>query len=347
MRKTLFVVLALLLTTQIYGRFRYSYPIYPILGYAGSTGFLYGAVAFLPKTENNNIYNFLFMGNALGQIDAQAQYIKEDIFPYTNLILHGQYKTFFVDYYTTNSPDSEQKIHNSLMVGDVELVKQLDHDLFVSVFAEYGDFKYGSVNSQAYLYMADDTKLLYGAKLGKDTRDNIDSTKRGYLIEASVFRTNYKDKTISSNDKMLVSNTLDAKHFYTFDAFDSLLTMANRFYVANNSIATERHLYQQAFDGDGGLRGFSEYRFRGDTSAMVQSELRAKIIKIANIVPISGVGFAEWGWVEDVQFGIREAFSYGGGLRVGLPPKYNTQLRFDLGVSEEGVGFYAVFGERF
>ena len=346
MKKSLFVVLALLLATQVFGRFRYSYPIYPILGYGGSTGILYGAVAYLPKTENDNIYNMLFMGNALGQVDVQAQYIKEGIFKNTNFMLHGQYTTFFVEYYTENTDASEHKIHNTLMVGDVELIKRLEHDLFVGVFADYGNFQYGT-NDLTHPYLKNDSKLLYGAKIGTDTRDNINSTKRGYFIETSTFMTNYDDKTPAQDDKNLVNVTLNAKHFYTFDAFASALTMANRVFASHNSIPTTRHLYQQAFDAEGGLRGYSEYRFRGDTTAMVQSELRANVAKIANIVPISVAGFAEWAWIEDGTFGSRTAFSYGGGFRVGLPPKYDTKLRFDLGVSEEGVGIHVVFGERF
>ena len=80
------------------------------------------------------------------------------------------------------------------------------------------------------------------------------------------------------------------------------------------------------------LRGWTENRFRGDKTYLIQGELRTDVWKDI----LSGVVFLETGEVASFKKSFKgPRWSYGAGLRLGLPPTYAIKMRADLGISDE------------
>jgi outer membrane protein assembly factor BamA len=106
--------------------------------------------------------------------------------------------------------------------------------------------------------------------------------------------------------------------------------------------ATDGDVFDAALGGDNSLRGYVARRLVGDASVAAQSELRFPLFGW-----VSGVAFAESGWIESAGKSSTPS-SFGGGLRFGLPPDGQMKVRADLGFSEEGdPEFFVSFNQVF
>lgn len=106
-------------------------------------------------------------------------------------------------------------------------------------------------------------------------------------------------------------------------------------------LGTPTYLYEHRLGGTDRLRGFFYDRFRGDKYYVQQSELRFPLYKF-----ISGAVFLEFGEVTEQRFD-KAQLSYGGGLRIGLPPDGIEKIRIDYGVSFDQRGVSVDFGHAF
>lgn len=93
--------------------------------------------------------------------------------------------------------------------------------------------------------------------------------------------------------------------------------------------------------GTDALRGFLKNRFRGNQLYLQQFELRFPIYKA-----LSGVSFVDVGEATRESFGSPH-FSYGAGLRFGLPPDEVQKIRVDVGKSHDQFGVFFDFGQAF
>ncbi|MBY0371092.1 hypothetical protein K2X33_10425 [bacterium] len=118
------------------------------------------------------------------------------------------------------------------------------------------------------------------------------------------------------------------------------LVFASRAYFAT-SWGEPSYTYRYTGGGAGLLRGYFENRFRGKSLAAVQEEIRFPIAGA-----FSGAVFADAG---DVSDGIpnRWKVTYGGGLRFAIPPDRVAKVRLDIGVSQDQVGAFFLFGDTF
>lgn len=92
------------------------------------------------------------------------------------------------------------------------------------------------------------------------------------------------------------------------------------------------------------LRGYYYGRFRGSSYYLEQTELRFPILG-----RVSGVAFGEFGEVtarEKDPF-TRAHVSYGGGLRIGLPPDNVAKMRIDYAIGRDQRGVFVDFGHAF
>jgi outer membrane protein assembly factor BamA len=136
------------------------------------------------------------------------------------------------------------------------------------------------------------------------------------------------------------STTLD----FDFDIFQYII---NRDLVLAHAIAggiifgEPTYLNEFRLGGTDRLRGYFYNRFRGKKYYVEQSELRFPILGL-----VSGASFLEFGEVTDTRFS-RAHVSYGGGLRIGLPPDKISKIRIDYAIGRDQKGVFVDFGHAF
>lgn len=116
--------------------------------------------------------------------------------------------------------------------------------------------------------------------------------------------------------------------------------LAGRIHLAG-SWGDPSYQYRYSLGGPYELRGFFNNRFRGDSLYVVQGEIRQDLFWI-----FSGAAFAEVGEVTDWRFDSPE-ISYGGGLRMTLPPDHIAKVRLDFAWAKDQKSIYFIFGEAF
>ncbi|MYE07910.1 MAG: BamA/TamA family outer membrane protein [Oligoflexia bacterium] len=101
------------------------------------------------------------------------------------------------------------------------------------------------------------------------------------------------------------------------------------------------HLFQFYLGGPNVLRGFRLNRFRGEQYYLSQTELRYTLWKFLTIAGFFDLGLA------DQELSLVPRYSFGGGLRFGLPPDYNKKIRVEIGKGEDQFNFVISFGHPF
>jgi outer membrane protein assembly factor BamA len=98
--------------------------------------------------------------------------------------------------------------------------------------------------------------------------------------------------------------------------------------------------------GEDKMRGYYKGALRDRVLADCQMEYRMPVWKIFGVTAFVGTGRVANSYSELTLDGLW--LSYGGGLRVKVDSKHNTNLRFDVGFGPSGVhGFYINFAEAF
>ncbi len=174
-----------------------------------------------------------------------------------------------------------------------------------------------------------------GFKLIRDTRDDGFLPQHGSLFDVQV--TGYRKSWGSDED------------------FSQLITNYRRFWPFRETGTFALMTTLELSDGEvpfemmpslGGLmRGYMDGRFRDNNCAVFQGEYRFPII-----TRLSGVAFAGLGEVapEIDKFNSDNIKAAGGfGLRFRIDPNQKINLRFDIGLSEDGVYTYINFMEAF
>jgi len=98
--------------------------------------------------------------------------------------------------------------------------------------------------------------------------------------------------------------------------------------------------------GDSKMRGYYQGAFRDKVLVDAQVEYRMPVWNIFGITTWIGTGRVADKYSDLGLRGFK--VSYGGGLRIRVDTKHNTNLRFDMGFGPGGLsGFYINFGEAF
>lgn len=134
---------------------------------------------------------------------------------------------------------------------------------------------------------------------------------------------------ISMFEDMLVHKSI-RNSLFAFRFFMGSSFLSSGTYSTNYSLGGINFVQGTNF-----MRGFRFNRFRGNKIYLAQSEYRFLIWKKY----LQGALFLELGETT----GYKESFGhfvvdYGGGLRIGFPPKYDTKLRFDFGTGTDLQG---------
>ena len=101
------------------------------------------------------------------------------------------------------------------------------------------------------------------------------------------------------------------------------------------------YLFRWTLGGPNKLRGYRQNRFRGEKYYLSQIELRHTPWPFLTIA-----GFFDVGSAGD-ELPLPPRYSFGGGLRFGLPPDYNKKLRVETGFSHDQYNIVVSFGHPF
>jgi len=118
------------------------------------------------------------------------------------------------------------------------------------------------------------------------------------------------------------------------------LVLAGRIHLGN-SWGQPSYQYRYSLGGPYELRGFFTNRFRGKRFYSLQGEVRKNLFWI-----VIGAFFADMGEVTDSSFDSPET-SFGGGLRMTLPPDHIAKVRLDFAWARDQSSIYFIFGEAF
>ena len=94
------------------------------------------------------------------------------------------------------------------------------------------------------------------------------------------------------------------------------------------------YMLRFSLGGPDTLRGFHQNRFRGESFYLSQTELRYTPFLFLTLV-----GFVDLGVAGDQPFSAGPRYSFGGGLRIGLPPDYRHKVRIEWGEGEDQQNF--------
>lgn len=162
-----------------------------------------------------------------------------------------------------------------------------------------------------------------------DSRDNIFFPTSGYLAEFEFFR----NAPAFGSEFTFTRLSLDAAGYFAVGK-KKVLAM-NALLVQNFG---EPPFQQLAFiGGPKKMRGFFEGRFRDRKLWMLQAEYRAPLFWRMGWVAFAGMGSVSRS--TDDLFAQKVHLAFGAGLRVRLTNEDPINLRFDVGVNDEG-GIY-------
>lgn len=115
--------------------------------------------------------------------------------------------------------------------------------------------------------------------------------------------------------------------------------------IGGATVGDPGYQYRYSLGSDRLMRGFATQRYRGEQFYAAQVEWRQELGRWISIV-----GFADMGDIADRSFNEfgPPKFTYGPGIRIGLPPDRIAKLRLDYGKTTNGESaFYLNFNEAF
>jgi len=181
--------------------------------------------------------------------------------------------------------------------------------------------------------------LLSGAGLvfNYESRDNIFYPSEG----------RYAELVLLSNNKVLGADFNFQK--YSLDATTYFSNKWKHVFALNlygEFTFGDVPFYQMAlFGGTRRMRGYIEGRYRDKQLLILQGEYRMPIFWRFGAVFFAGAGRVANN-VSDFSFQNIHANS-GAGIRFMLDTKEKLNLRFDVGIGKDGLGYYLTFGEAF
>ena len=262
------------------------------------------------------------------------------------LIYDNQYESFYGD---SKNPEAMQakksdraEIYPHRFIVNYDLFYQeKDQDFYFGLGARAFFRKERSSLQNNKTYFEPEAFLFLRAFTGFDTRDNWKDPKKGAFHQVS-----FGCKAILAYPESYCQGEGDARFYLSLfketdfpilkESVLALRAFAGSSFLSDSSYSTKYSLGGHSFfQGMNTLRGFKKNRFLGDKIYFVQTELRFPIWdKYLQAVVFLELGEA----AESNEFFKDFVLDYGGGLRIGLPPKYDMKLRLDYGTGRDLQG---------
>ena len=275
---------------------------------------------------------------------------REDVFRYTgNLVYNNHYENYYgdIDYGDIEPLAMQAKLSDSTQIYSHRLIanynlvyQEKDQDFYFGLGAR-AFFRKERANLKGETYFPKSAFLFLRAFAGFDTRDNFRDPTKGAFHQLSFgckANLSYSDSYCQGSGDLRFYLSLFKESDFT-PLQDSVLAFRAFFgssFLSVGPYATKYSLGGYSFfQGINTLRGFKYNRFIGDKIYFAQTELRWPIWDKY----LQGVVFLELGEVAELNHFFKDfVLDYGGGLRFGLPPKYDMKLRWDYGTGRDLQG---------
>lgn len=179
-----------------------------------------------------------------------------------------------------------------------------------------------------------------GIALVYDNRHNVLNVRKGFFSEISFLKYN----PVWGSDYNFRNVYADIRSYHPVGKRDVFAWQ-----LVGNFLQGETPFNQLSMiGGEMMMRGYYQGRYRDKHMIAAQTEYR--LLPFAFSPRVGGSLFASAGVVAPTfgSFAFKDIrYAAGGGLRYLLFPKKDIYLRFDVGFTREGPGFYIVTGEAF
>lgn len=175
-----------------------------------------------------------------------------------------------------------------------------------------------------------------GLTLTFDKRNNVLNTTKGSFLDVS----GNSFHSVLGSEFNFSRFTFDARKYYTIG---KISVGAQAYLQLNEGVVPFRAM--PVLGGASNLRGFYRGRFRDNNMTLVQAEMRMPLFWRIGFAAFTGMGQV----ASSVNEFKTDEFKYnvGTGFRYVINKKDNVNIRFDVGFTNEGCGFYVVFAEAF
>jgi outer membrane protein assembly factor BamA len=324
--------------------------LFPVIASTAETGLILGgyAVRFFepsgPDMQTNTI-DFA----AFGSIEEQYQvivspniYFKDDLY-HLDFSLSGE--IWPANYYgigNDTSEDDKEEYDSQAITTDLLLERRLIGNLYIGAnyelkFEEVDPDADGSLKSDEITGYDGGVQSGVGLSLTLDTRDNPNDTRRGSFIG---LQSNWFQPAFGS-DFTFETYELYLRHFFSLTK-NTGLALGGQLNMSRGDIPF-RELNSP--DGSELLRGIEYGRYRDRDMAGLQAEYRFPITG-----KWGGTIFAETAQVAHTidQLNMDNwKYSIGGGIRYALNPSERFNIRLDLTLVDDDMGFVLNFREAF
>lgn len=176
-----------------------------------------------------------------------------------------------------------------------------------------------------------------GLDAAYDSRDNRYNPRKGaYILAVYLYQPDFMSAYVYG--KM----TIDARKYFTPWLKHVIAIQATTTYCSGNVPFYELAL----LGGDNQMRGYYQGAYRDKVLIDGQIEYRLPVWNIFGVTGWIGTGRVADSYSNMAINGFK--LSYGGGLRIRVDSKHDTNMRFDMGFGPGGIsGFYINFAEAF
>ncbi len=237
--------------------------------------------------------------------------------------------------------ENAEQINQERFVFSSTTLRQIKDKFYAGVIFNVADYFNIKVDSNSYLIKNNVSGLNGGVNVGVgiealyDSRDNRYNPSKGFYLEAGGL---YNFGAYGYSRALL-----DARKYFT--PFKNKIVVAVQ--ATTTSAAGNVPFYDLSMLGsDNRMRGYYQGALRDNVAIDAQAEIRIPVWSIFGITGFIGTGqvASSYGKVATNGFWL----SYGGGLRIKVDSKNNTNLRVDFGFGPHGISAtYINFAEAF
>jgi len=312
----------------------------PILAYEPTFGMIYGGAVFLEREQPPQYkFNTILAFSSDGEYSVVAnlkKWVGKDTFFHLELSVDNFARPYYgegMDTVASEKIDIEGSVYEASYFLKFEDKGKVSLGPFLEYRgADQGEIIGGAVEPPEY----NESSVGVGMYLFYDGRDSELSPSSGVYDNLTIRYVPESLSTFKGSDTFFQAE-VDHRIFHS-PAPGTVL--AGRIFMAG-SRGDPSYQYRYSLGGPYELRGFYTNRFRGENVYLVQGEVRQDLFGI-----FSGAAFAEIGEVTDNRFNSPET-SYGGGIRMTLPPDHVAKVRLDFAWAEDQKSIYFVFAEAF
>lgn len=327
----------------------------PIYGYTTEAGSIYGLTKF-------NVFN-LSKKDTISKPSKATELVSMSTKGRVNVVLGGQFffkenKYQIMSYaYYQKQPQYLLGIGNDVKKEDAELINfdrfkfysnnlmQIKKNLYVGIPIEFANYYNMDISEDSFLIKNNVLGVKGGYDVGTgfsglyDTRKNPYNPQQGeYCMSSLVYHPKFLGSTYEFTNFIL-----DLRKYYNPWREHVVAVQA----YTSNAFGDVPFYDLSLMGGADQMRGYYQGAFRDKALVDGQIEYRMPVWNIFGVVGFVGTGRVFESY-HDLSFETWRV-SYGGGLRIMVDSKNQTNLRLDCGFGEGGSlkGVYFSFGEAF